>query len=317
FGFEKEVAIATRHKTPVGKAPSIVTVITAEEIKNLGYRTFVEILRTIPGFEILKFADFGVVGPSVRGIATSSSVNRIRVMIDGHFVNEPLQGSAFDAFDDFPVEFIKRIEIIRGPGSAVYGENAFSGVINIITKDAKDIDGVRVSSGYGSFDTYDENIVFGKTYGKVNISGMTRYRQTSGFNGIIKSDSQTTLDNALPTPPFPDASQAPGEVHDGRQEYDTNLKVSYKDFYFLGWYSNKNAEPFVGPQFALTDGSHLETNRVFGEVGYKKTFEEKFTIKPRIYYDQIDGDNFVKALPDGTTLPLDINGDGIPDRDPI
>lgn len=313
FGFYEEVTIATRHETPIGKAPSIVTVITAEEIKNLGYRTFVEILRTVPGFELLKFADTGDVGPSIRGLATTTNVNRIRLMLDGHFVNNPVRGGAFRGFDDFPVENIKRIEVIRGPGSAVYGENAFSGVINIITKDAKDIDGVRVSSGYGSFDTYDENVVFGKSYGKVDISGMVRYRQTNGFDGTIESDSQTILDNALPTPPFPDASQAPGKVQDGRQEYDMNLKVSYKDFYFLGWYSNKNTEPYVGPQFVLTDGSLLENNHVFGEVGYKKTFDEKFTIKPRVYYDQFDGDNFVKGFPDGTTLPFDVNGDGIPD----
>ena len=315
FGFEKEVTIATRHEAPIGKAPSIVTVITAEEIKNLGYRTFVEILRIVPGFEILKFADFGVVGPSVRGIATSSSVNRIRVMINGHFVNEPLTGGAFTEFDDFPVENIKRIEIIRGPGSALYGENAFSAVIDIITKDAKDIDGVKISSGYGSFDTYEENIIFGKVLGKIDISGMLHYRQTSGFAGVIESDSQTIIDNALSPPPlgFSAVSQAPGSVHDSRQEYDMHMKIAYSDFWFQGWYSNKNFDTFVGPQYALTDGSSIEDNHVFGEVGYRKVFEEKFTMKPKIYYDQTDGDNFIKALPDGTTLPLDTNGDGFPD----
>ena len=52
----------------------------------------------------------------------------------------------------------------------MYGENAFLAVINIITKDASDINGVRISSGYGSFNTYEENVIFGKNYGKVNIS---------------------------------------------------------------------------------------------------------------------------------------------------
>ncbi len=234
FGFSEEVTIATRHETPASKAPSIVTVITAEEIKNLGYRTFVEVLRTVQGFEVLKYADFGVVGPSVRGIATSSNANGIRLMLDGHFVNDPLRGGAFGEFDDFPVESIKRIEIIRGPGSAMYGENAFSAVINIITKDTKDIDGARVSSGYGSFETYDENIVFGKRYGKVDVSGMVRYRQTSGFDGIVKRDSQTAIDTAVAPFGIPPASLAPGKVYDARQEYDINLKAAYNNLYFLG-----------------------------------------------------------------------------------
>ncbi|KAB2833196.1 MAG: TonB-dependent receptor plug domain-containing protein, partial [Candidatus Brocadia sp.] len=68
FGLKAEVTIATRLETPVSKAPSIVAVITAEEIKNLGYRTFVEILRTVPGFEILKTASLGETMPAVRGL---------------------------------------------------------------------------------------------------------------------------------------------------------------------------------------------------------------------------------------------------------
>ena len=243
FGSVEEVTIATRHETKISKAPGIVTVITAEEIRNLGYRTFVEILRTIPGFEILKDGATGVVIPAVRGITSST---KVRVMLDGHLVNSPFTGSAFGRFDDFPVENIKKIEIIRGPGSAMYGENAFTAVINIITKDAKDIDGVRVSSGYGSFDTYEENIVFGKSYGEIDISGILRYRQTSGFDGIVESDRQTILDNSLSPFGYPAVSQAPGRVHDGRQEYDMNLKVEYKEFYFEGLYINKDISPFIG-----------------------------------------------------------------------
>lgn len=304
FGAGEEVSIATRHETPAGKAPSIVTVITAEEIKNLGYRTFVEILRTVPGFEILKDFGFGTVSPAVRGVISSE---RIRVMLNGHHVNNPSSGGAFDNFDDFPVENIKKIEIIRGPASAVYGENALLSVINIITKDTKDIDGARVSSGYGSFDTYDENIVFGKTYGNVSVSGMARYRQTNGFDGIVKSDYQTILDKNLSLLGYPPVSEAPGKVHDARQEYDLNTKMVYKDIYVEGLYVNKRRGPFAGPQGALADGSHIENDYVFVDTGYKKTFEENFSFAPRIYYDQFDDDYFLKSLPDGTTIP-DKNG---------
>jgi len=302
FGFDEEVTIATRHETQISKAPGIVTVITDEEIKNLGYRTFAEILRTVPGFEILKKADFGEVVPAVRGL---ESANKVRVMLDGHFINNPLRGGAFGNFDDFPVENIKRLEIIRGPGSAMYGENAFTAVINIITKDAKDIDGVKISSGYGSFDTYEENIVFGKTYGNVNVSGMVHYRQSDGFDGIVESDSQTRIDNSFD---FPAASQAPGRVEDWRQEYNLNLKVDYKGVYFEGWYSNRNRGPFIGPQYALNDESDVETNYVFGEAGYKKTFEERLTFKPRVYYDQFDNNTYIESFSEG--VKLDTDGDG-------
>ncbi len=305
---EPEVTIATRHETQISKAPSIVTVITAEEIKNLGYRTFTEILRTVPGFEILKSGFFGNMALAVRGLEGGF---RVRTMLNGHLLNNPLRGEAVGEFDDFPVDIIKRIEIIRGPGSAMYGENALVAAINIITFDAMDIDGVRANSGYGSFDTKEGNVVFGKTFGKVDISGMINYRKTDGFDGIVESDFQTEIDTMLSPLGIPPVSRAPGQVDDWRREYDLNLKVDYENFYFQGWYRNKNQGPFIGPQFVLTDESDVEINSVFGEVGYKKTFEEKFTMKPRVYYDQFDGNFFIESFSEGTTLPLDINKDGI------
>lgn len=305
---ETEVSIATKHDTRISRAPSIVTVITGEEIKNLGYRTLVEVLRTLPGFEIAKSGMFGFSSPNVRGFTGG---DKVRFMLDGHLVNNPLDGSALSNFDDFPVENIKRLEVIRGPGSAMYGENAFLATINIITNDARSANGVKVSSGYGSFQTYDENAVFGKTYRNVGVSGMVRYRQTDGYDGAVESDQQTRLDTMLSPFGVSPASRAPGEVDDRAREYDVNLKTTYKDFYFEGWYSNKNRGPFIGTQYALTDGSDIATNYVFGEAGYKKTFEEIFTMKPRVYYDQFDNDYNMGAFPKGSTLLLDTNGDGI------
>lgn len=310
FCADEVISIATRHSTPSSKSPGIVTVITDKEIKNLGYRTFVEVLRTVPGFEILKWGDYGNSFPSVRGIAGS---NKIRVMLDGHFVNSPLTGGAFTHFDDFPVENIKKIEIIRGPGSALYGENAFSAVINIITKEAHEIDGVRASSGYGSYETYDENVVFGDTHGPVAVSGMAHYRQTKGFDGVIKSDSQSIIDKQLAPFKIPAASVAPGRVEDWRQEYVLDLKMVYENVYVRGFYLNKDKGPFIGAQYALNDETRLGDNYVFGEVGYKKTFDDNLTIKPRAYYDQFDSSLYIEALPEGTTIPVDINKDGKPD----
>ncbi len=295
---EAIVTIATKHGIPLSKAPSMVTVITAEEIKHLGYRTFVEVLRVVPGFEIQKNSDFGHSAPAVRGIGGSE---RIRVLVDGHHVNNPLNSAAFLIFDDFPVENIKRIEIIRGPGSAIYGENALTAVINIITYDADDIDGVKFMGGYGRYDTYEGNIVFGKTFGEFSISGLYRYRESNGIKSTVNSDAQTVLDNNL-SGFFPSVSKAPGSVDAERREYDLNLKLSYKDFYVEGLYINKNNGPFVGLGSALNDGTEIENSYVFVETGYKKTFDDRFTFRPRVYYDQTDSSNTIEIFPDGVTL---------------
>ena len=307
---EAEVSIATRHETRISKAPAIITVVTAEEIKNMGFRNLADILKTVPGFEIIKLGNIGNVQAGARG---TFGGNKIRMMVNGHLINDPADGGPFKIFDDFPVENIKRLEIIRGPGSAMYGENAFSAVINIITKDGRDVNGVRVSSGYGSFDTKEENILFGEKNGDVEFSGMVRYRDTDGFDGDIESDYQTSIDNQLSPFGVAPASLAPGETEDWARQFDTSLKISYKDVYFQGWYSNKDRGPFIGTQYALAEGSDLEYNYVFGEIGCKKTLEERLTFKPRLYYDQHDGYGYIRSLPKGSSFVVDTDGDGVLD----
>ena len=308
---ESAVSIATKHESPVSKAPGIVTVITADEIRNAGFRTLTDVLRMVPGFEIIKMGNIGNTTAGVRG---AFGGNKIRIMIDGHFINIPSDGGAFKILDDLPVVNIRQLEIIRGPGSALYGENAFSAVINIITKNGKDVQGVFLSSGYGSFNTREENLLFGEKQGDVEFSGMVNYRDTDGFNGTIKSDQQTRIDNQLRPFRIAPASQAPGNANDWARQFDTTLKAAYKDVYFEGMYINKNRGPFVGYQFALTDGNNIGNNYVFGEIGYKKTFEELVTLKPRIYYDQHDGSIYGRLLPQGSTLILDVNRDGLYDK---
>ena len=306
---EAFVTIATRHKTSMGKAPSIVTVITAEEIQNLGVRTFIEILRTVPGFEIQKKTSIDGEVPITRGF-NNELTNQIRLMINGHFVSNPSFGGAFSIFGDLPVENIERIEIIRGPGSALYGENAFSAVINIITKGPRDMDGVRVSSGYASFDTYNENIVFGKTLGDFAISGTLHYRETDGFDAKIERDLASLNDEIVVPLGFSASSMAPGTLHDESQIFDLNLKTTYKDFSFEGWYRNKKWVPFLSNMLALTDDSMLEFDYFFAEAGYEKAFEERLSLKSRIYYDQFEDNTIIELLPEGTTLPFDADGDG-------
>ncbi|MBM4053134.1 MAG: TonB-dependent receptor [Planctomycetes bacterium] len=305
---EDTVSIASRQETAINKAPGVVSVITGEEIKNMGFRTFADILRIIPGFEILKNGSLGDTFPTVRGL---SAANRVRVMIDGHLVNNPLRGDAFVNFDGYPVDNIKKIEIIRGPGSALYGENAFLSVINIVTRSAEDINGAILNSGYGSYDTVSGNVVFGQKLDKFEISGMVNYTDSNGYDGTVTSDSQTVVDNELSSLGYSPSSLAPGSVDDWWREYDMDLLLKYDDVYLRGFYSNKNRGPFIGQQYALNDDTNIENNYVFCEIGYEKKFGEKGVFKPKAYYDQFDRNAHFDSLPEGTSVYTDPDEDGI------
>ena len=139
------VVSSTKTARRAAAAPSIVTVITAEEIAARGYGTVAEALRTVPGF--YDVFDLALHNVGVRGIngGARAAGSVIKVMIDGNPVSFlPTTGNFFGA-ELVPMIAVARIEVIRGPVSAVYGANAFLGVVNIITRTAEEAPGVRVA----------------------------------------------------------------------------------------------------------------------------------------------------------------------------
>lgn len=130
------------------ETPGIISVVTAEEIENSGARDLTDILRLIPGFDVVQDLQF-VMGIGLRG--NWANEGKVLVLLDGQPFNELLYQTVAIG-NRFPVDAIERIEIIRGPGSAIYGGSAEYGVINIITKAADNLNGVGVygTAGFNS-----------------------------------------------------------------------------------------------------------------------------------------------------------------------
>jgi outer membrane cobalamin receptor len=122
------------------ETPGIISLITAEEIENSGARDLIDVLRLVPGFDVAQDIGF-VVGIGLRG--SWSHEGKVLVMLDGQPFNDLLYQNV-PLGNHFSVDAIQRIEIIRGPGSAIYGGSAEYGVINIITKGAEKLHGLRV-----------------------------------------------------------------------------------------------------------------------------------------------------------------------------
>lgn len=138
------VRVALKSEISLEESPGIVTVITKEEIRQIGARDLTDILQFVPGFHVISDVQ-GIIGLGVRGI--NSIEGKVLLMVDGLELNEPLLGNIVFAGHYF-VDQIERIEIIRGPGSALYGGYAELSVINIITKNSDD-QGVSFSGFYG------------------------------------------------------------------------------------------------------------------------------------------------------------------------
>jgi len=130
-------------------APAAVTVLTAEDIRRAGHRTLAEALRLVPGMYVGRInASSWLVGS--RGMAASAiTANRYLVLIDGRIAHDPLLSTTFWDSADRLVDDIERIEVIRGPGATLWGQNAMNGVISVITRDARDTVGTVARVGAG------------------------------------------------------------------------------------------------------------------------------------------------------------------------
>jgi outer membrane receptor for ferrienterochelin and colicin len=182
-----KITIATKSEKPINESPSTVSVITSDEIKNMGARELADILQTIPGFDIsIRFT--GEYGVGLRGVKDSKTSSKILLMVDGIPVNQIFYGNSIQGYE-MNTDIIDRIEIIRGPGSALYGRNAFSGVINVITKNGNTQKGGLVKATLGNFNTKCISGYYGFKKEKFNASFAVKRLYTDVSDSKLTEDS--------------------------------------------------------------------------------------------------------------------------------
>jgi len=169
-----EVTTASKEPVKASLTPAAIYVITQEDIRRSGATSIPEILRLAPGVEVAR-VDSNTWSIGVRGFGSSLS-RSVLVLIDGRSVYTPLFAGVWWQVQDTLLEDVERIEVIRGPGGTIWGANAVNGVINIITKSAKNTRGMLVSTGGGNIDQGFVNLRYGggndknfnyRIYGKV------------------------------------------------------------------------------------------------------------------------------------------------------
>jgi iron complex outermembrane receptor protein len=142
------VTTVSREESTIGLSPAAIFVITPEMIRRSGATSVPELLRMVPGLEV-GHIDSSKWGVASRGFNTRFA-NKLLVQVDGRTVYTPINGGVYWDTVDYVLEDIERIEVVRGPGGSVWGANAVNGIINIITKSAKDTQGVLWSAGVGT-----------------------------------------------------------------------------------------------------------------------------------------------------------------------
>jgi len=158
------VTSVSRQESTVGRSPTAVFVITQEMIRRSAANNIPDLLRMVPGVDVAQIsADTWAI--SIRGF-NGQYASKLLVQIDGRAVYSQLFSGVFWDVQDYPLEDIDRIEVIRGPGATVWGANAVNGVINIVTKRAADTQGLLVRAGGGSEDRQFSTVRYGGQAGE-------------------------------------------------------------------------------------------------------------------------------------------------------
>lgn len=235
YGDKSSVSIATGSPQSLRRAPAVASVITAQDIAAMGATDLDHILASVAGIHVSRSPNQYSPLYLVRGIY-SSQMPQVLILQNGIPVTSSFVSNKGNVWAGYPVEHIARIEVIRGPGSALYGSDAFAGVINIITKGPSDVRGTEIGARIGSFSSRDAWVQHGGELGPASMSVYLRAGSTDGFRSTIEADAMTRNDTIFGTR----ASLAPGPVNVGNEALDANLDIVYDKWRFRAGFKGRD-----------------------------------------------------------------------------
>jgi len=219
---------ASKYQQEVVDAPASISIVTTDAMRKGGYRTLAEVLNTLRGFYTTYNRAYSFVG--FRGFSPPGDYGtRLLVLVDGHRLNDAVYEQA-PLGSDFPVDLdlIDRIEVIRGPGSSLYGTNAFLAVINVITRNGKNLKGGELAASGGSFNAWTGRVTGGgKLSNGVDLLFSAGYRESAGKQHLS----------------FPEYAATNNGVAyglDGESSWDLLTKASWREFSLLLLHQNRD-----------------------------------------------------------------------------
>jgi iron complex outermembrane receptor protein len=272
---------ASKHEQTLTEAPSDVTIVTADEIKKSGYRSLKDILNSVTDFYTTSDQAYDYIG--TRGFNRPGDYGgRILIAIDGHRMNDDIFGSAAIGTEFLlDVNLIERVEVIRGPGSSLYGDNAVLAVINIITRRGQDFNGGEVTGSYGSYDEYSGRFSYGNRY----TNGI-EFALSGSYLGSAGNDN-------IYYPEFSSINNGHQAQNGASQVPNAFASMSYEDLSLEGGFvqRQKTVPGAYGSVFNDPRNTVLD-ERAFADLKFQHHFDNDWELIARIYYDhyRYDGD---------------------------
>ncbi|MBN1604917.1 MAG: TonB-dependent receptor [Chitinispirillaceae bacterium] len=275
-----KISIASKTEENISDAPGVVSVITQDQLKRFGGTTLGDVLKRVPGFlgTTVYMTDRSAIAS--RGDQVMPSSSHILLLINGRPIREILEGGIkSEVYETFPVNVIERIEVIRGPGSVLYGSQAFSAVINVVTK-SPERNCVSVSGSLG--ENFQNNINANINYkiGDFGIVLAGRYGDKSGWQVDWEApNAMGGIDTVKVTVP----DYGPGAF----------AELSFKGLRLMCSFNQWNNQNFISdyqqfkgaPFFPEGDATGRVTwKKLFGDLGYEHSFSDKYSFSLNTTY---------------------------------
>ncbi|WP_342374449.1 TonB-dependent receptor [Myxococcus stipitatus] len=297
YSAEDTLALATRHEEKVRTVPAIATSFGREQISALGARTVADVLDVVPGLTISRDVQ-GFHRTAVRGLRNDAEV---LFLLNGHRLNNFFDGKALM---NLPVENLERIEVIRGPGSALYGAGAFLGVVNIVTDTS---DGVRTAVSGGGFPEKDERLAVtfnghasaGHSLGDLRLFADADIWSQSGDANVIENDG---LDDEAISQGLRTVEQPAGKTRDDR----FLLNVGGGATYAMGntgrlgaslRFLTEDRTALMGLFDAVGEDSKLKWNVLMADVHWQQELGSSVLLRARAGFDHQSTDRLFQITP--------------------
>ena len=271
YGDKSTISIATGGNQPISRAPAVASVITAEDIRAMGATDLDQALESVPGLHVSMGSIASNPIYSFRGIHTQRNP-QVLMLVNGIPITNAFAGDRSQIWGGMPLENVARIEVIRGPGSALYGADAFSGVINVITKTAADIKDTEFGARAGSFNTKDAWLQHGGKLGSLNAAFYLRAGKSDGQKGIVQQDAQSAWDAYFHSiiPGYVNASLAPGPVNAERKAIDARADLAQENWRFRAGYQKRELGVGLGVAGSLDPNARAPSSRLYLDMSYEK-----------------------------------------------
>lgn len=311
---QASVTSASKRMQSLEEAPSPIYVLTAEDIQRTGARNLMELVKFIPGFYVYPRIDQMFV-IATRGLRSSSN-DKVLFLVDGIPINNISQSGAVNEHIFPSLDKVKRVEVISGPGSTLWGSDASLGIISIITKDGRDIDGAEFNINYASEDNHREfNYLSGDVFSEGSYMFSFTYAENDGFGEEKNGYRNYVYD--FETVPWNDQLANFNHIY---PSYELFGKIELNNVTIKALASEKNVYSFWTTPLS-TDwhdkqdkASIVSSKNMYFEIGHRtvvdsdKTLDTKFSAKQIEYVrDELVevGSNHGSRFDDPNKQPID------------